>query len=75
MKIPQVSSNEMIKFLKTKGYEIHHCKGSHFVLIQPNISRIVVPFRTELALGTILAILRESKISKEEYLTFFSRKG
>jgi predicted RNA binding protein YcfA (HicA-like mRNA interferase family) len=75
MKMQQVSSNELIKFLKTRGYEIHHTKGSHFVLIKPNISRVVVPFRNELAIGTILAILRESKISKEEYILFFSRKG
>ncbi|HPM85752.1 MAG: type II toxin-antitoxin system HicA family toxin [Candidatus ainarchaeum sp.] len=70
----QVSSTELINFLKTKGYCLHHSKGSHFVLINPNISRIVVPFRNELPIGTILAILRESKISKEEYLMFFSRK-
>lgn len=70
----QVSSNELINFLKTKGYCLHHSKGSHFVLIKPNISRIVVPFRNELPVGTTLAILREANVSKEEYLIFFSRK-
>ena len=44
----QVSSNELIKFLKTKDYEIHHSRGSHFVLIKTNISRVVVPLRNEL---------------------------
>ncbi|MGI6589851.1 MAG: type II toxin-antitoxin system HicA family toxin [Candidatus Iainarchaeum sp.] len=70
----QVSSTELINFLKTKGYYLHHTKGSHFVLINPNTSRIVVPYRKELPIGTILAILREAKISKKEYLLFFIRK-
>jgi predicted RNA binding protein YcfA (HicA-like mRNA interferase family) len=70
----QVSSTEIINFLKTKGYFVHHTKGSHFVLIKSYISRIAVPLRNELPIGTILAILRESKISKEEYLAFFTRK-
>jgi len=74
MKLIQVSSNEMIKFLESNGFAIHHCKGSHFVLIKPKISRIVVPFRNELAIGTTIAILREANISREEYLEFFSRK-
>lgn len=74
MKLQQVSSLEMIKFLKIKGYQIHHSKESHFVLIKINVSRIVVPFRNKLALGTTLAILSEAKITKEEYTSFFSRK-
>ena len=74
MKMQQVSSLEMIKFLNTKGYNVHHSRGSHFVLIKINVSRLVVPLRNNLPIGTILAILRESKISREEYLEFFSRK-
>ena len=72
MKILQVSSLEMIKFLETKGFCIYHTKGSHFVLVKPGICRIVVPLRKELPIGTTLAILREAGIAREEYLKFFS---
>jgi len=74
MKIIQVPSSEMISFLETHGFKVHHCKGSHFVLIKQNTARVVVPHRNGLAVGTTLAILREAGISKEEYLLFFSRK-
>jgi predicted RNA binding protein YcfA (HicA-like mRNA interferase family) len=75
MKLIQVSSTELIKFLETKGFILHHSRGSHFVLIKPGTARIVVPFRNEIATGTTLAILRETGISREEYSAFFSRKG
>jgi len=74
MKVPQVSSLEMIKFLESKGFFVHHSKGSHFVLIKPGVARVVVPFRTELPVGTTLAILRETGILREEYVSYFSRK-
>jgi len=75
MKLISVSSKEMIKFLESHGFMVHHSRGSHFVLIKPNIARVVVPFREELAIGTTLAILREANISREEYAEYFSRKG
>ena len=74
MKLFLVSSNEMIKFLESRGFCVHHSKGSHFVLVKPGLARLVVPFRKELPIGTTLAILREAGIPREDYVGFFSGK-
>jgi predicted RNA binding protein YcfA (HicA-like mRNA interferase family) len=74
MKMKKVSTKQMILFLKTKEIYLHHIKGSHNVLIKEGCLRVVVPERKELPIGTTLAILRESKISKKEFYTFFQKR-
>jgi predicted RNA binding protein YcfA (HicA-like mRNA interferase family) len=74
MKLKKVSSKQMISFLKTNGIYFHHKKGSHNVLIKENCVRVVVPDRKELPIGTTLAILRESNISRDEFTTFFQKR-
>ena len=74
MKLIQVSSKEMIAFLESNDFSLHHSKGSHFVMIKQGIARVVIPFRNELAIGTTLAILKEAGIEREKYLNYFSRK-
>jgi len=74
MKLKKVSSKQMILFLGTKGIFLHHKKGSHNVLIKAGCFRIVVPQRKELPIGTTLAILRESNITKGEFLDFVEKR-
>jgi predicted RNA binding protein YcfA (HicA-like mRNA interferase family) len=73
MKLPKISSKELIKFLSRKRFFLHHVKGSHFVLIKENKQRVVIPKRNEIATGTFLAILRETQISREEIIQYFSK--
>jgi len=74
MKLIQISSKELMTFLESNGFSLHHSKGSHFIMIKHGIARVVIPYRSELAIGTTLAILQEAGIEREKYLNYFSRK-
>lgn len=67
-KLPALTSKTLIKKLKTLGFIEDHQKGSHKVFYH-HISgrRAVVPFHVkDLPKGTLLAILREAGVEKED---------
>jgi predicted RNA binding protein YcfA (HicA-like mRNA interferase family) len=66
-RLPIVSGMEMIKYLTKKGFTVTRQKGSHVVL-RSGDRRVTVPLHNELDRGTLLAILEEAGISKEEFL-------
>ena len=60
---------EVLKILQKKGFYIHHQRGSHVVLknYQTPARRVVVPMHNkDLKIGTLLSILNDAGISKEE---------
>jgi predicted RNA binding protein YcfA (HicA-like mRNA interferase family) len=67
-KLPSITARKLIKILSRCGFEIDHKTGSHFIFYHPaSKRRAVVPYHaTELPKGTILSILREAGITKEE---------
>jgi len=67
-KLPTLTAEAVIKLLKKKGFILDRSKGSHQLYINPTIGkRVVVPFhRKDLPKGTLLEILRQAGISKEE---------
>ena len=71
MKLPILSAAKVIKALKTIGFEISRQSGSHIILVK-YIDRkkitVVVPNHDELAKGTLLSIISQSGLSKEEFL-------
>jgi len=67
-KLPIISGEELIKYLKKKGFVVSRQKGSHVVLKSPNSYRVTVPLHKELDRGTLLEILAEAGISKKEFL-------
>ncbi|MCR6693028.1 MAG: type II toxin-antitoxin system HicA family toxin [archaeon YNP-LCB-003-016] len=58
----------MIKYLTKKGFVVSRQKGSHVVLKSQDGRRVTVPLHEELDRGTLLEILAEAGISKEEFL-------
>ncbi|MBZ0256366.1 type II toxin-antitoxin system HicA family toxin [bacterium] len=70
-KLPVLSCAEIVKALLKIGYEIDHQSGSHIVLRQTNPPhrRLSVPNHKEIAKGTIRAIIRQSGLSIDEFLT------
>jgi predicted RNA binding protein YcfA (HicA-like mRNA interferase family) len=71
MKLPLVSSDKILKFLSKKGFEIVRQRGSHISLHKKEDGKIllaVVPRRSQIKRGTLLSILRQAKISREEFL-------
>ena len=69
-RLPQVSGREVVKALKKLGYDRDHQRGSHIVLRQAEspFRRLVVPDHSELAKGTLRAIIREAGVTVEEFL-------
>ena len=69
-KLPVISGKEVIKALHKVGYQIDHQTGSHIILRQEKepYRRLTVPNHQEIAKGTLLAIIREAGLSKEEFM-------
>ncbi|MCB4790328.1 MAG: type II toxin-antitoxin system HicA family toxin [Elusimicrobia bacterium] len=65
VKLPILSGHNLIKVLKKAGFEIIRQKGSHVSLSKEQF-RTVVPLHDELAKGTLLAILRQCGLTKED---------
>jgi predicted RNA binding protein YcfA (HicA-like mRNA interferase family) len=71
VKIPRLSGHEFIKILAQFGFKRIRQKGSHVMLIKETKRGkvgCVVPLHDELETGTLLAILRQAKISRDEFL-------
>mgnify|MGYP001601088866 CR=1 FL=1 len=68
-KLTQISGKDFCKILEKLGFEKIHGKGSHVRFRHPDGRRTVVPVHgnEKLGKGLILEILKQIKISKEEY--------
>ncbi|MFH1575387.1 MAG: type II toxin-antitoxin system HicA family toxin [Candidatus Nealsonbacteria bacterium] len=68
-KTPVVTSKRLIKMLRSLGFREDHVAGSHFIFHHPQTKkRAVVPRHLkDLPKGTLMSILREAGISKEEF--------
>lgn len=66
-----INAEKIIKILKTNGFILSRQKGSHMIWKNP-ASGIIVPVPLHgkskpLPVGTFLAIVKQSKISKEKF--------
>jgi len=69
-KLPIISGKETAKALAKLGYEIDHQTGSHMILRQKidPYRRLTVPNHKEIAKGTLLAIIKQAGLTREEFL-------
>ena len=67
-KVPSVTPQKIIKLLENKGFVLDRTKGSHRIYLHPETKkRVVVPFhRKDLPIGTMLEILRQAGLTKDE---------
>jgi predicted RNA binding protein YcfA (HicA-like mRNA interferase family) len=67
-KLPSFTPQKVIKVLEKKGFVLDRIKGSHHIYYQPETKRrAVVPLhKKDLPKGTLLEILKQVGISKEE---------
>lgn len=66
-KLPVISGKDMIRALEKDGFLIVRQKGSH-VSLQKGIHKTVVPIHDELAKGTLLGILKQCGLTKEDLI-------
>lgn len=70
-KLPRLSGSQLIRLLELFGFVQVRQKGSHIILKkQTSEGQIgtVVPYHKELADGTLRGILKQSRITPEEFL-------
>lgn len=69
-KLPILSGKEVIKALGRLGYEIDHQTGSHVILRnrEPPHRRLTVPNHREMAVGTLLAIIKQAGLTREQFV-------
>ena len=71
MKLPRVSGKEVIKALSKAGFISVRQRGSYVVMrkeVTETAIVLVVPLHSEIDRGTLLEIIRQSKLTKEDFL-------
>jgi predicted RNA binding protein YcfA (HicA-like mRNA interferase family) len=71
-KLPSITSKKVVKILESKGFILDRSRGSHMMYYHPETKRrVVVPYHDkELPKGTLLEILRQAGIGREELEKF-----
>ncbi|HIG96097.1 TPA: addiction module toxin, HicA family [Candidatus Woesearchaeota archaeon] len=71
-KLPLLSGTDVVKALHRLGYEIDHQTGSHMILRQNKepFRRLTVSHHREIAKGTLLSIIKQVGLTREEFFEF-----
>lgn len=70
-KLPRLSGKEVIKALSKIGFSVARQKGSHVILtkqVESGKKAVVVPNHKEVDKGTLLEIIRQAGLTKEEFI-------
>lgn len=73
-KLPILSGKDLVKVLTKIGYEIDHQTGSHIILRHKNppYRRLTISNHKEISVGTLRAIIRQTGLSREEFLNLLT---
>ena len=70
-KLPRVSGRECVRALEKAGFFFRRQEGSHIVLRRnAPFAQLVVPDHKELDRGTLRAIIRQSGLTVEAFVSF-----
>jgi len=70
-KLPVLSGREVIKALSKIGFEAKRQRGSHIILVKRTKEgkrALVVPNHKEIDKGTLIEIIRQAGLKREEFL-------
>ena len=66
-KLPVISAKKLIRILEGIGFYRGRSRGSHLIMINADGRRTVVPMHgRDIPSGTLLAILKDLNLSKED---------
>ena len=67
---PTITPKKIISILESQGFVLDRIKGSHHIFYNSEIKkRVVVPLhKNDLPFGTMMEILKQAGISKEELM-------
>ena len=68
-KLPRISGKELCKILEKIGFKKIYGKGSHIRFVHSDGRRTVIPVHgnEDIGPGLLLAILRQIKLTREEF--------
>ena len=74
-KLPSIKGKEFFKILIRLGYCLDHVQGSHHILRRSDGKKVTVPVHgnKEIPKGTLLGILYDLEISKEEIVSLLKK--
>ena len=70
-KLPRLSGKEVIRALEKAGFKSMRQRGSHVFMVKESLGSkipLVVPMHREIDTGTLLEIIRQSKMTREEFI-------
>ena len=73
-KLPVLSAREIIKALESAGFQLVSQKGSHIKMKKKDkdsTAVVIVPNHDEIATGTLRSIIRQSKLTPEDFMSLF----
>jgi len=76
MKLPILSARKVIKILEKEGFQILRQKGSHISLYKKTERKtllVVVPNKKEIKIGTLIGILKQANLTREEFLDLLKK--
>jgi len=71
MKLQLISSNKVLKILTKQEFQIARQRGSHVTLhkkVGDKTLLVVVPVRKQIKRGTLLSIIRQAGMTKDEFI-------
>ncbi|HLC60558.1 MAG TPA: type II toxin-antitoxin system HicA family toxin [Candidatus Nanoarchaeia archaeon] len=73
MKLPIVSGEQVIKLLQKDGFSVTRQKGSHISLHKKledgTTVLVVVPRKSEIKKGTLLSIIKQSGMNRDDFIS------
>jgi predicted RNA binding protein YcfA (HicA-like mRNA interferase family) len=75
MKLPLLSAKEIIRALEKAGFRVIRQKGSHISLYKRSDTKtylVVVPTKPGVKRGTLLSILKQAGMSKDEFFSLLN---
>lgn len=67
-KLPRLSGKKLVNILSKIGFKIVRQRGSHMFMRHSDGRTTVVPNHKEIDRGTLLEIIRQIKMKREEFL-------
>lgn len=68
MSLPVMNWRDVLKALSKKGFKPVRQRGSHIIIENDQGSFAVVPRKDEIKPGTLLSIIEQAGLTKEEFL-------
>ena len=70
MKLPIISGIKTVKALVAIGFEVDHQTGSHIIMREKKapFRRVTVPNHRQIVPRTLLSVMKQAGISREEFM-------